>query len=63
MNKRKIQIFCQGKKFQFSNIIFRKFSFCENSVSLFLPRFALVYIFCWLIQVAASISDLPKKYY
>jgi hypothetical protein len=63
MEKPKIQIFCQGKKFQFSNKISQKFGFCENSVSLFLPGFAIVYIFCWLIQVVASISDLPKKNY
>jgi hypothetical protein len=63
MEKPKIQLFCQGKKFQFSNKISQKFSFCENSVSLFLPGFALVYIFCWMNPVAASILDLPKKNY
>jgi hypothetical protein len=57
----KIQIFCQGRKFQFSNKIFQKFGFCENSIPLFLPGFVLVYIFYWLIKVAASISDSAKK--
>jgi hypothetical protein len=61
MEKLKIQIFCQDKKFQFSNKISQKLGFCENSVSLFLPGFALVYIFCWLIQVVASISDSAQK--
>jgi hypothetical protein len=60
VEKPKIQIFCQGKEFQFSDEISQKFCVCENSFSLFLPRFVLVYIFCWVIQVAASIADLPK---
>jgi hypothetical protein len=61
MEKPKIQIFCLSKKLQFSNKNSQKFCFCKNSVSLFLPGFVPVYIFFWLIQVVASISDLPKK--
>jgi hypothetical protein len=63
MEKPKIEIFCLGKIFQFSNKNSQKFSFCENSGSLSLPGFALLYFFCWLIQVVASISDLLKKNY
>jgi hypothetical protein len=50
MEKHKIQIFCGGKKLQFS----KKNSFCEIVFHYFYRGL--------LIQVvAASISDLPKK--
>jgi hypothetical protein len=54
MEKHKIQIFCGGKKLQFSKKNSRKFSFCEIVFHYFYRGL--------LIQVlAASISDLPKK--
>jgi hypothetical protein len=61
LEKPKIQVFCQGKKFQFSNKISHKFSFCENSVSLFLPWFALVYIFIGISKKLHQSQTYKKK--